>query len=75
MTSQPEGVESGASPGARAATHVGAGIFLSRIFGLVRMRVEAYFYPGLHHEIFNELEKEKVLGHLVGWLDGRGFDS
>lgn len=44
MTSQPEGVESGASPGARAATHVGAGIFLSRILGLVRMRVEAYFF-------------------------------
>jgi lysophospholipase len=46
--------------------------FLGRLDGV---HVEAYFYPGLHHEIFNELEKEKVLGHLVGWLDGRGFDS
>lgn len=28
-------------------------------------------YPGLYHEIFNEPEKEKVLGDLVGWLEKR----
>jgi alpha-beta hydrolase superfamily lysophospholipase len=27
-------------------------------------------YPGLYHEIFNEPEKDQVLGDLVAWLDG-----
>jgi alpha-beta hydrolase superfamily lysophospholipase len=27
------------------------------------------FYPGLYHEIFNELEKDRVLGDLTKWLD------
>jgi acylglycerol lipase len=26
-------------------------------------------YPGLYHEIFNEPEKDKVLGDLVAWLE------
>ncbi|MFO0572511.1 MAG: alpha/beta hydrolase [Polyangia bacterium] len=26
------------------------------------------FYPGLYHEIFNELEKDRVLGDLTTWL-------
>lgn len=26
-------------------------------------------YPGLYHEIFNEPERDAVLGDLVGWLD------
>jgi acylglycerol lipase len=29
-------------------------------------------YPGLYHEVHNELEKEAVLNDMVGWLDSRG---
>jgi putative peptidoglycan lipid II flippase len=34
----------GTPPPARAATHVGAGIFLSRLFGFLRDRVFAYYF-------------------------------
>ena len=61
------------------ADDVGAQMILAGLDGfcggLAGVHVEAYFYPGLDHEIFNERGKGKVLGHLVGWLDGRGFDS
>ena len=29
-------------------------------------------YPELRHEVFNELERAKVLGDLVSWLESRG---
>lgn len=29
-------------------------------------------YDGLYHEIFNEPERDRVLGDLLDWLDGRG---
>lgn len=29
------------------------------------------FYPGLYHEIFNELEKDRVLGDMMTWLADR----
>lgn len=32
--------------------------------------VTAHYYDGLYHEIFNEPEREAVLGDLVTWLDG-----
>lgn len=31
--------------------------------------VEAHYYDGLFHEIFNEPEQDQVLGDLVTWLD------
>jgi lysophospholipase len=31
--------------------------------------VTAHFYDGLYHEIFNEPERDAVLGDLVAWLD------
>lgn len=31
-------------------------------------------YPGLFHEIFNELEREPVIGDLVAWLGERAAD-
>jgi len=35
----------------------------------VNAPVEAHYYEGLYHEIFNEPEREQVLRDLVGWLD------
>jgi alpha-beta hydrolase superfamily lysophospholipase len=31
--------------------------------------VTAQAFPGLYHEIFNEPEREQVLGHLLRWLE------
>ncbi len=28
-------------------------------------------YPGLYHEIFNEPERDQVIGDLIAWLDAR----
>ena len=28
-------------------------------------------YPGLYHEIFNEPERDQVIGELCDWLDAR----
>ena len=28
-------------------------------------------YPGLYHEVFNEPEKDSVLGDVLTWLDAR----
>lgn len=36
----------------------------------VNADVEAHYYEGLYHEIFNEPEQDAVLGDLVNWLDG-----
>ena len=33
--------------------------------------VEAIVYPGARHEVFNETNKEQVIGDLVAWLDSR----
>ena len=27
------------------------------------------FYPGLYHEIFNEPERDEVLGDMSAWLE------
>ncbi|MEZ5295660.1 MAG: alpha/beta hydrolase [Ilumatobacteraceae bacterium] len=35
----------------------------------VNADVEAHYYDGLYHEIFNEPEQDEVLGDLVGWID------
>ena len=38
------------------------------------MRVEdkrVQLYPGLYHEIFNEPEREEVLGDVLGWIKER----
>ena len=32
---------------------------------------EIICYSGLYHEIYNEPEKDQVLGDLVQWLDGQ----
>ncbi|HET9949223.1 MAG TPA: murein biosynthesis integral membrane protein MurJ [Longimicrobiales bacterium] len=44
MTTRPEAGAETASRGARAATSVGAGIFLSRLFGFARDRVFAHYF-------------------------------
>jgi acylglycerol lipase len=31
----------------------------------------AQAFPGLYHELFNEPEREQVLGHLTRWLAQR----
>ncbi|MEO6652919.1 MAG: lysophospholipase [Ilumatobacteraceae bacterium] len=36
----------------------------------VNAEIEAHYYDGLYHEIFNEPEQDAVLGDLVTWLDG-----
>ncbi len=36
----------------------------------VNATVTARYYDGLYHEVFNEPEQDRVLGDLVGWLDG-----
>ncbi len=37
--------------------------------GATNAPVEAHYYEGLYHEIFNEPEREQVLDDLVAWLD------
>jgi alpha-beta hydrolase superfamily lysophospholipase len=32
-------------------------------------RVEAEWYPGLYHELFNEIEKERVFSRVERWLE------
>ena len=46
--------------------------FLARLEGV---EVEAHFYPGLYHEIFNETTRESVLGDLIDWLDALKLNS
>lgn len=36
--------------------------------------VQATVYPEARHEVFNELNRDEVVGDLIGWLDAR-FDS
>lgn len=38
--------------------------------GAVNAPVTAHYYEGLFHEVFNEPERERVLGDLVAWIDG-----
>jgi alpha-beta hydrolase superfamily lysophospholipase len=33
--------------------------------------VSAHCYEAMYHEVFNELERDQVLGHLKAWLDAR----
>lgn len=37
--------------------------------GAVGADVTAHFYDGLYHEVFNEPERDRVIGDLVAWLD------
>jgi acylglycerol lipase len=30
-----------------------------------------HLYPGLYHEVFNELEREQVIGDLIDWIKKR----
>ena len=33
--------------------------------------VELKVYPGLYHEVFNEPERDQVLGDVVSWISKR----
>lgn len=35
----------------------------------VNADLTAHYYEGLHHEVFNEPEREQVLADLIAWLD------
>lgn len=36
----------------------------------VNATVTTHYYDGLFHEIFNEPERDRVIGDLIAWLDG-----
>lgn len=38
--------------------------------GATNADVTAHYYDGLFHEVFNEPEREQVIGDLIRWLDG-----
>lgn len=40
------------------------------VAGSANAAVTSHFYEGLYHEIFNEPERDRVLGDLVAWLSG-----
>jgi alpha-beta hydrolase superfamily lysophospholipase len=38
---------------------------------VVDVDVTAHYYDGLHHEVFNEPERDQVIADLLAWLDTR----
>ena len=38
---------------------------------------QLHLYDGLYHEVLNEPERERVLGDLIAWIEGRavGWDK
>jgi alpha-beta hydrolase superfamily lysophospholipase len=48
---------------------------LAQLFTERGLPVEQHVYPDARHEVFNETNREEVVGDLLGWLEQRMVDA